>query len=258
MYLIDTHAHLTDEAFKADFETVWSRTFSELKAVINIGCHYEDSQNALDLTKKHPNAFSSVALHPIDAKDYDEKAWAKLVELAKDSKVCAIGETGLDYYWKTSTREAQQALFIKHIDLAKALKKPLIIHDRDAHRDTCDLLWQNGAEEVGGVFHAYSGSVEMMEEALSHNFYISLGGVVTFKNAKTIKEVAKKVPLNRLLIETDCPYLTPTPYRGKRNEPSYVRYVAEEIAQLRGITFDEVKNATWENALRLFKLNIKE
>lgn len=258
MHLIDTHAHLMDEAFKEDFDAVWKRTFEEISALINIGCHYKEAKEAFELTKKHPNAFATVALHPIDAIDYNDKDWEALVLLAKEEKVCAIGETGLDYYWKKSSKEAQKELFIKHIELAKALNKPLVIHDRDAHRDTCDLLWANEAQKVGGVFHAYSGSVEMMEEVLANNFYISLGGVVTFKNAKTIKEVAKEVPLNRLLIETDCPYLTPTPFRGKRNEPSYVHYVAEEIALLKGINYEEVVSATWENALTLFKLNIKE
>ena len=132
------------------------------------------------------------------------------------------------------------------------MKKPLIIHDREAHRDCFDILWQNQAEEVGGVFHAYSGSVEMMHEAIAHQFYIGLGGVVTFKNAKTAKEVAKAIPLDRLLLETDCPYMTPTPFRGKRNEPSYVQYVAQEIANLRDMSIDEVCHATWENACRLF------
>lgn len=258
MYLIDTHAHLMDDAFKPDFSEVWQRTFDTLKAVINIGCHYKEAKEALLLSQKHPNAFATVALHPIDARDYNDADWEKLTLLAEEEKVCAIGETGLDYYWKTSTKEEQHSLFINHIELAKSLNKPLVIHDREAHRDTCDILWANGADKVGGVFHAYSGSVEMMDEILAHNFYISLGGVVTFKNAKTIKEVAKKVPLNRLLIETDCPYLTPTPYRGKRNEPSYVHYVAKEIAHLREISYEDVVNATWENALRLFNLKIKE
>lgn len=252
--LFDTHAHLMDEAFKEDFAEVWARTFENLGAVMNIGCSFQDAEKAVEMAHQHPNAYAAVALHPMDARDFTEEGWARLCELAKDDKVKGIGETGLDYYWKTATPDEQKALYAKHIELAKAVKKPIIIHDREAHRDSCDVLWENGGDEVGGVFHAYSGSVEMAKEILSHGFYISLGGVVTFKNAKTPKEVAKAVPLDRLLIETDCPYLTPTPYRGKRNEPSYVHYVAQEIASLRGISYEEVVEATWENACRLFKL----
>ena len=256
MYIIDTHAHLMDSAFKEDFEDVWKRTFENINAVINIGCNFNDAKAAIDLAHRHKYSFASISLHPIDAKDYTKERWKKLEVLANDEKVCAIGETGLDYYWKTSTKQEQQRLFIKHIELAKLINKPLIIHDREAHRDTCDILWNNDAETVGGVFHAYSGSLELTKEILEHNFYISLGGVVTFKNAKTIKEVAKSIPLDRLLIETDCPYLTPEPFRGKRNEPSYVIYVAKEIAKLRNIPFESVIQMTYENACKLFKLNL--
>ena len=155
----------------------------------------------------------------------------------------------------TASKEAQKALLKEHIDLAKAVQKPLIIHDRDAHRDSMDTLWANDAQAVGGVFHAFSGSLEMMEELLAHHFYIGIGGVVTFKNAKTIKRVVQAVPLDRFLIETDCPYLTPTPFRGKRNEPAYTQYVAEEIARLRDIPTETVIDAAWENACRLFRLD---
>ncbi len=250
-FLMDTHAHLMDNAFSEDYEEVLSRTLS-LQAVINVGCNFEDAEAAVSLAEKEEKIYAAVSLHPEDAKKFDEKKWERLVALAHRPSVIAVGETGLDYYWDTATPEEQKALFIRHIELAKALKKPLIIHDREAHRDCFDILWQNQAEEVGGVFHAYSGSVEMMHEAIAHQFYIGLGGVVTFKNAKTAKEVAKAIPLDRLLLETDCPYMTPTPFRGKRNEPSYVQYVAQEIANLRDMSIDEVCHATWENACRLF------
>lgn len=253
-HLMDTHCHLMDPAFAEDYEDVLMRTL-KLRAVINIGCNFDDAEAAVALAEKEPQVYAAVALHPEDARKYDDEKWARLVALAKHPRVVAIGETGLDYHWDTATPEEQKILLARHIELAKALDKPLIIHDREAHRDCFDALWAGGAEQVGGVFHAYSGSVEMMHEALAHNFYIGLGGVVTFKNAKTAKEVAKAVPLDRLLVETDCPYMTPVPFRGKRNEPSYVRYVAECIADLRGISVEDVHRATWENACRLFKTN---
>ncbi|MDO4281245.1 MAG: TatD family hydrolase [Peptococcaceae bacterium] len=253
-YLIDTHAHLMDPAFADDYDDFLARTLT-LRAVVNIGCNFDDAEKAVALAEREPKVFAAVALHPEDARQYDDARWARLVELAHHDRVIAIGETGLDYHWDTATPEEQKILLARHIDLAKELDKPLIIHDREAHRDCFDALWAGGAEAVGGVFHAYSGSVEMMHEAVAHNFYIGLGGVVTFKNAKTAKAVACEVPLDRLLIETDCPYMTPVPFRGKRNEPIYTQYVAEEIARLRGVSVDDIKRATFENACRLFKTN---
>lgn len=252
-FLMDTHAHLMDDAFKDDYNDFMARTLA-LHAVINIGCNFDDAEAAVASAHEHANVYAAVALHPEDAPKYTDEGWVRLAELAGDARVIAIGETGLDYYWNTASHEEQCALLARHVALAKALHKPLIIHDRDAHRDCFDTLWANGAEEVGGVFHAYSGSVEMMQEAVAHGFYIGLGGIVTFKNAKTVKEVAQAMPLDRLLLETDCPYMTPVPFRGKRNEPAYVRYVAEEIAKLRGITTEEVERATYDNACRLFNV----
>lgn len=251
-YLMDTHCHVMDPAFADDYDEVLERTRT-LHAVVNIGCNFEDAEAAVALAEKEPQVYAAVALHPEDARKYNEEKWQRLCVLAKHPRVVAIGETGLDYHWDTATPEEQKILLAKHIALAKELSKPLIIHDREAHRDCFDALWAGGAEEVSGVFHAYSGSVEMMHEAVAHGFYIGLGGVVTFKNAKTAKEVAKQVPLDHLLLETDCPYMTPVPFRGRRNEPSYVRYVAEEIARLREIDVNDLCRITWENACRLFK-----
>ncbi len=223
---------------------------------MTIGCEtLEDFAQTMALSRAHKQIFAAVALHPQNAPDDSPEIWQEVKRLAKDERVRAIGETGLDYHWMTAEKDVQKALFTRHIKLAKEVNKPLIIHDREAHRDTLDTLWAGGAENVGGVLHAYSGSVEMMNEILAHGFYIGLGGVVTFKNAKTPKEVAKAVPLDRLLIETDCPYLTPTPFRGKRNEPAYVRYVAETIADLRNISYEEVVQATYENACRFYRLD---
>lgn len=254
--LFDTHSHLCDSAFQDDFEDVLQRSLSQCGAIMTIGCEsIADFEANLSLSESHPQIFSAIALHPENAPSYNSEIWERITTYAKHPKIRAVGETGLDYHWMTSEKSVQIELFQRHIELAKIVKKPLIIHNRDAHRDTLDTLWHAHSEDIGGVFHAYSGSVEMMKEITQHGFYIGLGGVVTFKNAKTAKEVAREVPLEYLLIETDCPYLTPTPYRGKRNEPSYIRYVAATIADLRGISYDEVVEATWQNACRLYQLN---
>ncbi len=254
--LFDSHAHLADDAFRPDFDEVLERTLDLCRAVMTIGCEsLADFEANLAISHAHHRIFTAVALHPEHAAGYSDELWAEIERLVLDDRVRAVGETGLDYHWMTSPKDEQIALFERHIHLARRVGKPLIIHDRDAHRDTLDTLWSNQADEVGGVLHAYSGSVEMMQEVVEHGFYIGIGGVVTFKNAKTIKAVAQEIPLNHLLIETDCPYLTPMPYRGKRNEPAYVHYVAEKIAELRGISYDEVVSATFANACRLFQID---
>lgn len=255
MPLFDTHAHMMAKQFQQDYDQVLTRTLDRTGAVLNVGCSSPWAEAAVTEAKAHKTFFASVGIHPADARDYTPKTWARLEDLAKDPKVRAIGETGLDYYWDRSTPEEQKVLFARHIDLAKRLQKPLIIHDREAHRDCMDVLWAKGAEEVGGVFHAYSGSLEMAREVLDHNFILGISGVVTFKNAKAIKRVVQEVPLEALVLETDCPYLTPTPYRGKRNEPAYTEYVAQAIADLKGISYEEVVETTWHNACRLYRLD---
>lgn len=253
--LFDTHAHLMEEAFIDDYDAFLGRTLSGCGGVINVGCSPQDAQTAVNTAIAHPTLLAAVGLHPQDAHLYDASHLEAIRTLAQDPCVRAIGETGLDYHWKDAPPAKQKWLFAAQIELARQLNKPLIIHDREAHRDCLDVLWANGAEAVGGVMHAYSGSVEMMQEVIAHHFYIGLGGVVTFKNAKTAKRVAQEVPLDRLLLETDCPYMTPVPFRGKRNEPAYTRYVAAAIAELRGVSYEEILEATWQNACRLFRLD---
>ena len=180
-------------------------------------------------------------------------AWIE--ELANHPKIVAIGETGLDYYWDKSPKEIQQEIFRKQIQLAKKRKLPIVIHNREATEDVLTVLREEHAEEVGGIMHCFSGNIEQAQIALELNFYISLGGPVTFKNAKEPKEVAKLVPIDKLLIETNCPYLAPHPFRGKRNEPAYVKLVAEQIALLRDMTFEEIAEATTRNARKVFGIN---
>ena len=253
MNLFDTHAHLMDSAYDEDKEEALKEA-AELKLVINIGCDVPSSREALALAEQFPNFYAAVGIHPEEALKYSDEALKEIAKLAMHPKNKAIGEVGLDYHWDVP-KDVQKVAFEKQIALAKELKLPLIIHSREAHRDTLDILKACGAEEVGGVFHAYSGSVEMLDEVLAMNFYIGLGGVVTFKNAKKAVEVAKAVPMDRLLIETDCPYMTPVPYRGKRNHPKYVYYAAEKLAEIREVDVEEIIDQTYENGKRLFNID---
>jgi TatD DNase family protein len=254
--LFDTHAHLNDEKFNDDREEVIARARENgVSYVCNIGYNKETIVSSLELAHTYDFIYTAIGWHPQDAITMTDDDLAWIEKLAtEERKVVAIGEIGLDYYWDTSPKDVQQDVFRRQIRLAKKLKLPIIIHDREAHQDILDILREEKAEEVGGIMHCFSGSPEMAEQCIDLNFHISLGGPVTFKNAKKPKEVAERVPLERLLIETDCPYLTPHPYRGKRNESAYVRYVAEEIAQLKNISFEKLAQITTENAKRLFQI----
>lgn len=253
--LFDTHAHVEDEKFSEDYEEVVKRAKdSGVELILDVGCDIENSKKAIALAEKYPFFYAAVGLHPHDARLFNDEMKDEFIKLAKHPKVVAIGEIGLDYYYDFSPRDVQREVFRKQIRMAKELKLPIIIHDRDAHADCLDIVKEEKAEEVGGVFHAFSSSVEMAEEVLKHNFYISIGGALTFKNNKKTVKVAEWVPLDKLLIETDCPYLTPVPFRGKRNEPAYVKLVAEKIAEIKGISYEEVAKAALENGKKLFNI----
>ncbi|HJV47522.1 MAG TPA: TatD family hydrolase [Bacillota bacterium] len=253
--LFDTHAHLDAEQFQEDQEEVIRRARENgVKRIVNVGFNRETIPTTLKLANQYDFIYAAVGWHPQDAKDMREEDLGWLRELCRHEKVVAIGEIGLDYYWDTSPKDVQQMVFRRQIRLAKELKLPIIIHDREAHQDILDILREEKAEEIGGVMHCFSGSLEMAQQCIDMNFYISFGGPVTFKNAKKPKEIVKQIPLDRLLIETDCPYLTPEPYRGKRNETGYVRYVAQVIAELRGMDPIELAEITYQNAIKLFHL----
>jgi len=211
-----------------------------------------DFPQVLALAEDNQNFFASVGVHP-DYEDIDEPTVEELVNLASHPKVIAIGETGLDYFRLTGDLEWQRTRFRNHIRAAIASDKPLIIHTRNAAEDTLRILHEENAQQVGGVMHCFTESWDVAKKAIELGFYISFSGIVTFKNAAAIKAVAQQVPLNRILVETDSPYLAPIPYRGKINQPSYVKYVAEELAKLRGISLEEVSAATTQNFFRLFK-----
>ena len=252
MHLFDTHAHILDDQFKEDLDQVIRNIYDNMALVVNIGCNLEDCPRTVALAEQYDKVYAAVGLHPEDVKTYTPEGWDMICRLAEHPKVVGIGETGLDYYWDTSTKDAQKVLFEQHIDLAKQLHKPLVIHDREAHGDTLEILKRTNAKEVGGILHAFSGSVEMAMEVIKMGFYIGLGGPVTFKNARKAVEVAQAIPLEYLVIETDCPYMAPVPFRGKRNEPMLVQHTAAKIAELRGISVEELIEATYQNGKRIY------
>lgn len=254
--LFDTHVHLNAEQFSDDLNEVIERARMEgVRYMVVVGFDRPTITKAMELIEEYDFIYASIGWHPVDAIDMRDEDLEWIEELAKHPKVVAIGEMGLDYYWDKSPKDVQQDVFRKQIQLAKKLKLPIVIHNREATMDIVTILKEENAAEVGGIMHCFSGSVEVAKECVEMNFYISLGGPVTFKNAKKPKEVAQEIPLNKLLIETDCPYLAPHPYRGKRNEPSYVKLVAEQIAELKNLSYEEVSQVTTENAKILFGIN---
>lgn len=253
--LFDTHSHINAEQFNEDLQEVLQRSLDAGVAnQVVVGFDNETITRAMQMVEAYDYLYAAVGWHPVDAIDMTEADLERIEKLAAHKKVVAIGEIGLDYYWDKSPKDIQQQVFRKQIQLAKRVNLPIIIHNREATQDIVRILKEEKAEEVGGIMHCFTGSAETAKECIEMNFLISLGGPVTFKNAKKPKEVAKEVPLDKLLVETDCPYLTPHPFRGKRNEPSYVKLVAEEIAKLKELSFEEVADQTTKNAKRIFRI----
>lgn len=254
--LFDTHAHLNAEQFEEDVNEVIERAKEAgVSNMIIVGFDRPTIIKAMELIEEYDFLYAAVGWHPVDAIDMKDEDLVWIESLTSHPKVVAMGEMGLDYYWDKSPKEIQMEVLRKQIRLAKKVKLPIIIHNREATSDILTILKEEGADEVGGIMHCFSGSVETAKICIDMNFYISLGGPVTFKNAKKPKEVAAEIPLDRLLIETDCPYLAPHPFRGKRNEPAYVKLVAEQIAEIKQISIEEVSRMTTENAKKLFDIN---
>ncbi|MCS1352366.1 TatD family hydrolase [Mechercharimyces sp. CAU 1602] len=255
--LFDSHAHLNDEKFAEDREETIRRAHEEkgVARIVNVGFNRETIPPTLELAETYEFIYAAVGWHPVDAANCTDEDLRWIASLADHPKVVAIGEMGLDYYWDTVPRAVQEELFRKQIRLAKEVDLPIIIHDRDAHEDVVRILREEKADEVGGVMHCFGGDQTIAKQCLELNFYIGLGGPVTFKNATLPKEIAAMVPLDRLVVETDCPYLAPHPFRGKRNESAYVGLVAEAIAEIRGLSVEQLQQATYENACRLFRLS---
>lgn len=251
--MIDSHSHINmieslslDEIIKNAFD-------NGIDKIIVPSAYPADMENIMDLVNKYDNVYGMLGIHPSEVKSWDDSFIEKIKNYAKNSKIAAIGEIGLDYYWDKSFNDLQKEVFIKQIKLANELNLPIDIHDREAHKDTYDIIQEhNNGSKV--IMHCFSGSVEFARECVKAGFYLGIGGVVTFKNAVKMKEVAKDVPLEKILLETDAPYLTPVPFRGKENQPAYVKYIAEEIASLRGISVEEVAQITTENARTAFNI----
>ena len=254
--LFDTHVHLNAEQYEDDLQEVINRALEKgVQNMVVVGFDEPTIKKAIQIAETYDFIYASVGWHPVDAVDMTDEHLAWIEELAQHPKVVALGEMGLDYYWDKSPKEVQKDVFRRQIRLARKVKLPIIIHNRDATEDVVTILKEEHVEEVGGIMHCFTGSIEVAKQCMDMNMYISFGGPVTFKNAKKPKEVATELPLDKLLIETDCPYLTPHPFRGKRNEPGYVSYVAEQIAELKGITYEELAEITTANAKKLFGIN---
>lgn len=254
-YVIDSHAHLEGERYDEDRKDIIARLEEDkVFLVINPAFDLESSIKAGKLAEENDKIYSMVGTHPHDAKDYSKEARDKYIEIAKSNKkVVAVGEIGLDYYYEHSDRGTQKEVFIDQINLAKELDLPIVIHSRDAVEDTYEILSKH-AQGMKVLLHAFSESWEVCERYLKLGFKIALGGVVTFKNANKLLKVGENVPLESLLLETDSPYLTPFPYRGKRNQPAYTHYVAEKIAELKGLDADIVRQHAFDNTLEFFSI----
>jgi TatD DNase family protein len=251
--LFDTHAHLNDAQYTDDLDEVISRAKAkQVGYILTASSDIASSVENITLTQKYSIFYAAVGIHPHNAANHNNSIISMLKEFASYPKVVAIGETGLDYYYDNSPREEQKICFAKHISLARDVRLPIIIHNRDAHEDTLKILKSENAKDVGGVFHCFSGSVEMAREAMNLGFMISIAGPVTFKNARKLLDVVKYVPDDMLLIETDSPYLAPEPYRGRRNEPAYIKLTAEKIAKIKGKSLEYIGETTTANAKRLF------
>ncbi len=253
--LFDTHVHLNATQFEEDLEAVIERAWESGVRLMNVvGFDQQTIEKAIRISEKYEWIYATVGWHPVDAIDATEKEFAWIESLSSHPKVVALGEMGLDYHWDKSPKDIQKEVFRRQIAIAKKVKLPIVIHNRDATEDVITILREENAHEVGGVMHCFTGSIETAYQCIDMNFYISFGGPVTFKNAKKPKEVATELPLQYLLIETDCPYLAPHPFRGKRNEPKFVEYVAKTIAELKGLSLEEVGRKTTENAKKLFNI----
>lgn len=254
--IFDTHAHYDDEAFDEDREELLDRMKEAgIDYVVNVGANMASSRKTIELCEQYSFLYGAVGIHPSDAQEMNDEALKELHQMAGHDKIVAIGEIGLDYYWPEPAKEVQKKAFEMQVALAKEVKLPIAIHSRDAARDTADMLSSLHGGDCGGVIHCFSYTKEMAREFLNMGFYIGIGGVVTFKNSRKLKEAVQYIPMDRIVLETDCPYLAPTPYRGKRNSSLYLPYVAEEIARLKGISYEEVLAATMTNAKKMYRIS---
>ncbi len=253
--IFDTHAHYDDEAFDPDRdELLRGLPENGIEKVVNVGASLASCRRTLELMNRYEHVYGALGVHPSETAELDEEALAWLRQQCQVEKCLAVGEIGLDYYWDEPDREVQKKWFVRQLGLARELKKPVIIHSRDAAKDTVDLMKAERASEIGGVVHCYSYTTETAKQFLDMGFYFGIGGVLTFQNARKLKEAAAYLPLDCIVLETDCPYLAPVPNRGKRNSSLYIPYVVTALAKLKGVEEDTVRQAAWENAHRLYRL----
>lgn len=255
--IFETHAHYDDERFTSDREALLaSLSDCGIKRVVNVGASIDTTRNSIQLAENYEFIYAAVGVHPSDIGELDEAQFTWLKEQTKHPKAVAVGEIGLDYYWEKEleVQEKQRYWFKRQLELAKEVNLPVIVHSREAAADTMAILKEAHTKDLKAVIHCYSYSPELAKEFVKMGYYIGVGGVVTFKNAKKLKETVMQIPLERILLETDCPYLAPEPYRSKRNDSRYLSYVVEKIAELKGITAEEVENVTWQNAMEFYRI----
>mgnify|MGYP000499005120 CR=1 FL=1 len=252
--IFETHAHYDDAAFDEDRDSLLpSLPEAGIGKVVNVGASLASCRKTMEIMEKYPFVYGALGVHPSETAELNEENFAWLRDALMHEKCVAVGEIGLDYYWDNEPREVQKKWFIRQLELARELDLPVLIHSREAAADTMEIM-KGHAKGLSGVIHCYSYSKEMAQEYIKMGFYIGVGGVVTFKNAKKLKEVVENIPLTSIVLETDCPYMAPEPNRGKRNNSAYIRYVAEKIAELKGITYEEVVEQTEKNARDMYRL----
>ena len=253
--IFESHAHYDDDAFAEDREQLLaSLPENGISTVINVGASIGSCKTTVELIQKYPFMYGAVGVHPSETAELNEEKFAWLKQLCSGEKIVAVGEIGLDYHWEEPESAIQKRWFVRQLELAAEVNLPVIIHSREAAKDTLDIMKANHAQETGGVVHCYSYTKELAREYLNMDYYFGIGGVITFKNAKKLKEAVDYIPLEKILLETDSPYLAPEPNRGKRNSSLNIPYIAQEIAQLKGVTYEEVVRVTEENARKLFRL----
>ncbi len=253
--IFDTHAHYDDMAFDEDRDDLLAGLPENgIARVVNVGASLASCERTIELMNRYDYIYGAIGIHPSETAELNDKAFEWLKEQCQLKKCVAVGEIGLDYYWEEPDRELQKEWFRRQLNLARDLAKPVVIHSRDAAKDTVDLMAEVHAEEIGGVIHCYSYTKETAESFLKMGFYFGIGGVLTFKNAKKLKEAVAYIPLERIVLETDCPYLAPEPNRGKRNSSLNIPYVITALAEIKGVGEEAVRQAAWENAHKLYRL----
>ena len=251
--MIDTHSHINFNEYRENYDDfIIDLKNNEIDNVIIPAVEPATFNEIIMLCEKYDMLYGVIGIHPSEAKTYSKESEKEIYSLCKNKKIIAIGEIGLDYYWETETKELQKEVFRKQLQIAEELQMPVLIHDREAHEDTFEIVNEYNLKDV--IFHCFSGDTTFAKKCLDKGFYIAIGGVVTFKNAKDLKEVAKITPLDKLLLETDAPYLAPVPFRGKLNSPKYLKYIAQEIANIKNIAIEEIKENTTKNAQRIFNI----